>query len=92
MTKKTEYAAYKEENKANLPLLLDVEKLKAFQLQGIRSPDPLTIEAMSLDPAQALWPDLQLPSQHTLVSVYTAWLQRAFFPRVSEDSGLYCNC
>jgi len=30
---------YREGNKANLPLPLDVQKLKAFQLQGLR---PLT--------------------------------------------------
>jgi len=30
----TEFAAYSEENEANLPLPLDVQKLKAFQLQG----------------------------------------------------------
>jgi len=32
----TEFAAYREENKATLLLLLDVQKLKAFQLQGLR--------------------------------------------------------
>ena len=30
----------REGNKANLPLPLDVQKLKAFQLQGASPPDP----------------------------------------------------
>ena len=38
----TEFSAYTEENKANFPLPLDVQKVKAFQLQGGFAPDPLT--------------------------------------------------
>jgi len=34
----TEFAAYREENKANLPLPLDVQKLKAFQLHRGKAP------------------------------------------------------
>jgi len=33
---------YREGNKANLPLPLDVQKLKASQLQGASTPDPMT--------------------------------------------------
>jgi len=38
----TEFAAHREENKANLPLPLDVKKLKSFQLQRASPPGPLT--------------------------------------------------
>jgi len=59
----TEFSAYREENKANLPLPLDVQKLKAFQLQeGLCPFNPLTTGSAPgvLDPAGGSAPRPQL--------------------------------
>ena len=60
----TEFAAYREENKANLPLPLDVQKLKAFQLHRGKAPLTLWWRALPLDPAGAPRPHYRLTFLH----------------------------